>query len=77
MNAIITITENPAMPGSFTIAVESLSLSFNGLRAGHDPSAAAARAMQAVCDLRGADYTIFAPKKVLEHIPVDLRHRRS
>lgn len=73
--AIITITEHN---GSFLYSFEAGSLSKTRYRAGLDASSAAAKAMELAIshgDQRG--YVIFAPKQVLDLIPVDLRSREA
>lgn len=74
MSAIITVTEMPSMPGRFTCSVKGDGFrEMVGLSAGHDPSAAAAKAMELSITHGRQGYAIFGPQKVLDCIPPELR----
>lgn len=79
MRTIITVTEYPSMPGRYKV--------FSGSRADRrgivrprdvqGEHAAAAVAMEYAVDLGGKGYAVFAPRKVLELIPQDMRQRNE
>lgn len=77
MTAIITITEMASMPGRMTYTLKSGRTVIKGNDAGSDPAAAAAKAMDlAISYGQRKGYAIFAPQKVLDHIPAGLRSGR-
>lgn len=71
--AIITITESPAMPGRYvyTLMINKRRVS-TGNDAGRDPAAAAAKAIELAINNQGR-YFIIAPEKVLRFIPEQYR----
>lgn len=77
MRAIITVTEFPSMPGRYNVKsdAETDSRGFNRPRdvAGAEAAAAAAMEYAQRCGSRG--YVIFAPRRVLDLIPEDMRGR--
>lgn len=77
MRAIITVEESTSMRGRFYLSVQARGLKRPIKRdeAGQGPEAAAASAMQAAISFGGTGYHIFAPKKVLDLIPNDMRSR--
>lgn len=75
MTAIITIVESPSMPGRFFFSIKAGRTVMKGHDAGREPSAAAAKAMElAICYGKEKGYSIFAPNKISELIPKNLRN---
>lgn len=76
MRAIITVTEYPSMPGRYVVKSSGV-VDRRGKAKAYDvrgAEAAAANAMEfAMREKNG--YQIFAPKDVLECIPIDMRGR--
>ena len=75
---IITIEECPSMPGRFSITIfdqeARKTIKERGNIPGHnDYAGAASAAVSAAMRLRAKNYCIFAPQKVLDFIPVNLR----
>ena len=77
MKAIITITEHPSMPGRFQYSLQRGRITLKGHDAGHDPAAAAAKAMELSISYGAGGYAIFGPQKVLDQIPIELRAKNA
>jgi hypothetical protein len=74
--AIITVTESPSMLGRYTVKCDTRR-NRGGFMHPADVGgehAAAAKAMEYAVDA-GGGYVIFAPKKVIDLIPEDMRSR--
>lgn len=75
MRAIITITRNPSSTSEYHAAVQSDAYKSTRIRAGNEPSAAAAKAVELAIAHGGSGYHIFAPQEVMSCIPSDMRGR--
>ena len=73
MKTIITIVESPSMPGVFTGTLKNTGRRPIHIEAGRDPAAAAAKAIDLALHHGRHGYAIFAPKKVLDYIPIEFR----
>lgn len=77
MLTIITVTEYASMPGRYKWAVQSGQKSFFGDVTPSNPESAAAAAVDVAIRHGRGNYTILAPKKVLDCIPPEIRSMRS
>jgi len=75
--AIITISTLPSMPGRYIYSIVAPGVKLGLQDAGRDPATAAAKAMELANRHGSHGYSIFAPEKVLEHIPEHLRFKQS
>lgn len=75
MRTIITITKNPASTSEYHAAVQSETHKSTRMRAGNEPSAAAAKAVELAIAHGSSGYHIFAPQEVMDCIPADMRTR--
>ncbi|AVR70969.1 hypothetical protein B7D75_29115 (plasmid) [Pseudomonas paraeruginosa] len=71
---VVTVTETSRNPGSYEVNVERDGKMVAGrTRAGSDPGAAAAKAMQMAMEWGNPNYVILGSNKVLAFIPEQLR----
>lgn len=72
---VITITQNRTFPGKvYEFAINGPNVRARlGMNAGHDPGAAAAKAMELAIGHGENGYVIFAPDDVMKRIPADMR----
>lgn len=76
MNTIISITEMKSMPGRYCCTHQTgTGRVHNTSHAGRDPAEAAAHAIAIAMNV-GGGYIIFAPQRVIDLIPLDLRVRQ-
>lgn len=79
MREIITVTEFSSMPGRYIVTFSGAQ-DRRGITHGKDvrePEAAAAQAMEFAQRCGKSGYQIFAPKRVLDCIPEDMRGRNG
>lgn len=78
MRAVITITEMATIRGRYLYSLKGKGArTINGYDAGNDPSAAAATAMRLAVQFEDTGYAIFAPKNVIDLIPLDMRQANA
>ena len=76
MSAIITVTQYPSMPGRYKWAVKNGKKEYFGDVPDHGPEAAAAGAIDVAIRHGNGNYTILAPKNVLDCIPLEFKSQR-
>lgn len=77
MRTIITVTEYASMPGRYQVTSGACT-DKRGIARQRDVQgdhAAAAVAMELAVEVGSQGYAIFAPRKVLDLVPVDMRSR--